>query len=123
MDRAKTFKKAMSQVQEWMVWAADIYEEEGKDVKMALVVFCHHCLVELSSDMNSAGSRISGPWLVYSYCKKNLCGPKCTKLCWGAEPIETNAPNSVSPRAPTTVKSVPAFDRTGMQCTLCSMSA
>ena len=42
--------------------------------------------------MNPAGGRISGPWLVCSYSKKNLCGPNCEKICWGAEPIETDAP-------------------------------
>ena len=88
--RAQKFKAQMEHVKEFVVWAADFYSDQGKEVEMKLAVFCHHCGVVIQKQPLHTGD--ASHWLVCSYCNKNSCGAECAKGCWGAELLHCDAP-------------------------------
>ena len=85
-DRSYTFGTAMKSVQMFVVWAADVYKEQDKDIEMKLAVFCNHCGMHIVKD---EGGR---KWLICEYCNNNSCGGSCSKPCWGAQLRESDAP-------------------------------
>ena len=87
VERAKNYKDSSQYIREFLLFAVDVLDEEGKKVPLAPTVICHHCRVAIM-DVNPDGSRINGSWMRCSSCKKMVCGPACEAMrtqCWGAK--------------------------------------
>ena len=84
VERAKNYKDSSQYIREFLLFAVDVLDEEGKKVQLAPTVICHHCRVAIM-DVNPDGSRINGSWMRGSSCKKMVCGPErpCAPNAWG----------------------------------------
>jgi len=69
VERAKNYKESSQFIREFLLFAVDVLDEEGKKVPLAPTVICHRCRNAIM-DVNPDGSRINGCWMRCSSCKK-----------------------------------------------------